>query len=90
MLQQVPYKVFEIYHNINGYVMIKENRVTVTMNLLQSKIWQVIDGTLTVEQVIDKLQADNAENIDRDKVLQFINSAYSIGILNYISEEWDV
>lgn len=89
MLQRIPYKVFEIYHYLDGYVMIKENRVTVTMNLLQSKIWQAIDGILTVGQVIEKVQADSTGNIDRDQVLQFIESAYSIGIINYLSEEWE-
>ena len=88
MLNKVPYKTIEIWICEQGFAVIKNSNSRIVMNKNQSAIWDSIDGVLNVNELIKRFKLES--EVDDNAVLRFVEMGKSIGIINFIEEEWDV
>ncbi|CDZ25002.1 hypothetical protein CCDG5_1907 [[Clostridium] cellulosi] len=77
----------EFWKTKDGLVFIENNSLHLILNKTQSTIWQLLDGGLTSQEIIEK--ADDL-NIPAEYVKGFIDYCLKLGILNYAGDEWDI
>jgi hypothetical protein len=90
MHKKVPYRTIDMWTHENQYIIIKNNNSRVVMNPKQSLIWELIDGILTVKEIAQNFEQNLNSDIDYDFVLRFILMAKSIGIIDFVDEEWEI